>query len=159
MVIMININLENTENAFCKYNKGIISNELHNYIINECKYVLVKDNIILNICGEFNNEEKEKLKTNIYAYYKRLEKHYKVIDKYDNWYRIMFILIGAILIIFSTIFTNFIGEILLIAGWVVIWEVFYDLFFKKIKRKVKQKKYKKLTNCKIVFNHERKENE
>ena len=52
----------------------------------------------------------------------------------------MFILIGAILIIFSTIFTNFIGEILLIAGWVVIWEVFYDLFFNRIKRKVKQKK-------------------
>lgn len=73
------------------------------------------------------------------------------IDKYDDYFRFLLLLLGIILIIISEIFSALLSELFLIAGWVVIWEVVYDILFTGIKRKQKLKIAQKLSTCEISF--------
>ena len=78
-------------------------------------------------------------------------KYLNKIDKYDDYFRFLLLLLGIILIIISEIFSALLSELFLIAGWVVIWEVVYDILFTGIKRKQKLKIAQKLSTCEISF--------
>ena len=74
--------------------------------------------------------------------------------KYNNLRALFLSIIGLILICISKIINksfDFIGEVLLIIGWVVFWEASYNYIFYDSKRRIKIKRFKKLTECKINF--------
>ncbi|MBQ9834326.1 MAG: hypothetical protein IJO33_03955 [Bacilli bacterium] len=152
---MIKIRLNNYQKAFNEYNIDRLSESLDNYIIREVRLVPL-NNVGIIIEGKFNETEKRELIKKIHNYYKEKANYYDGIDKYDHVFRFILFLIGAILIILSYFFQNIISEVILIAGWVIIWEVIYDILFTNVKRKRKKYLYVKLSNCKITFEKENK---
>lgn len=143
----IEINLENELDALNIYNKNIISESLDNYLVSFLEHKHLKEPITLIISGN-KNQDIDKIIKN---YYQEKYLYLNKIDKLDNYIRLILFIIGLIAIIFSEQFTNVIGEIFLISGWVIIWEIIYDVLFNEIKRKRKAKIYKYLANSKITF--------
>lgn len=147
----IKIKLENLEEATNKFNHEVLNDELDNYITSASMHTLHKERIILNINGLSNNNEQKELITLIHTHYQNKVKQLNKIDKYDDYFRIILLLLGILLIIISEQFTSFLSELFLIAGWVVVWEIVYDTLFTGIKRKRDLKLYKKLATCEIEF--------
>ncbi len=147
----IMVNLENIDVALNKFNNAILSEELNDYIINEAKKNIYKENIALIIYNVQDLQEQTMIKNVIHNFYKNKLVEYKKLDKYDNYFHFVLLLIGLLMIIISEQFTYFVSELFLIAGWVVIWEMIYDIFFTSIKRKRCTLILKKLANCSIDF--------
>lgn len=145
----ITIKLNNLNDATNKFNENVLSNELATYIEENSKYANNED-ISLTIIG-LEDKDHELLNTLIHNYYLNKVKDLNKIDKYDDYFRFILLLLGIILIIISEQLTLFLSELFLIAGWVVVWEVVYDILFTGIKRKRKLKIVKKLANCKINY--------
>ena len=148
----INIKLKNIEDATNPFNESLLNEELDNYIVNNCKHISSKENIILNVNNLSKKEEQEQLLTLIHHHYQNKVKQLNKIDKYDDYFRLILLLLGIILIIISEQFISLLSELFLIAGWVVVWEVVYDILFTGIKRKRDLKLCQKLSTCKINFN-------
>lgn len=152
---MIKIKLDKYEDAFNTYNQDVLSESLDNYINSVAKMISL-NSVKINIDGTFNEEEKNNLISVIHKTYAKKNDYLDYIDKYDHIFRFILFLIGIILIILSYVFRNIISEVILIAGWVIIWEVIYDVLFTNVKRKRKKYLYEKLSNCKITFEKESK---
>ena len=123
----IKIKLENLDSATNKYKNEVLNSELDNYIINANLHKLPKERIILYISGLPNNKEQE--------HYQNKVKQLNKIDKYDDYIRIILLLLEILLIIISEQFTVLLSELFLIAGWVVVWEIVYDILFTGVRRK------------------------
>ena len=83
----------------------------------------------------------------IYVY-----KNYIKLDKFDDWYRFLLLILGVLFVTLNQIFEiYFLKEIMLVAAWVVIWETVYDFLFKGSGRKIKSKMYKSLINAIVEF--------
>lgn len=147
----VNIKLVTLEDATNKFNDERLSEELDNYITNTCLHTLHKERIILNVNGLSNKEDQEQLIKLIHTHYQMKVKQLNKIDKYDDYFRLILLLLGILLIIISEQFTSLISELFLIAGWVVVWEIVYDILFTGTKRKRDLKLYKKLATCEINF--------
>lgn len=147
----INIKLKNIEDATNPFNESLLNEELDNYIVNNCKHISSKESIILNVNNLSKKEEQEQLLTLIHHHYQNKVKQLNKIDKYDDYFRLILLLLGIILIIISEQFISLLSELFLIAGWVVVWEVVYDILFTGIKRKRDLKLCQKLSTCKINF--------
>lgn len=147
----INIKLEKLEDATNKYSENFLNDELDNYIVNNSIHTHNKERITLIINNFTNKEEQEKLTKLIHTHYQTKVNQLKKIDQYDDYFRLILLLLGIILIIISEQFTSLISELFLIAGWVVVWEMVYDLLFTGFKRKRDLKIYKKLATCEIIF--------
>ena len=147
----IKIKLENINKATNPFNESFLNDELDNYIINNCAHTHSKERIEINISGLKKKEEQEQLQTLIHFHYQNKAKQLKKIDKYDDYFRLILLLLGIILIIISEQLTLFLSELFLIAGWVVIWEMVYGILFTGIKRKRDYRLYKKLSEIKIIF--------
>lgn len=148
---IITIEVNNLNDVFNIYNPEIINDELHNYIMHQCLGVSVYKPLKFMIEGNFNDDEKEKIESAIKNYYKSYINHYKSIDKYDDWVRLILLLIGIVLIFASQKFDFVISELLLVIGWVAIWELGYDILFYKQKRKRDYFRYKQIYSSKIEF--------
>ena len=148
---MINIDINNLEELENDYNKKHINKDLEEYIMECAKLMPRKEKIELKINSNLNSIEQENAINLIHGYYKEKFKQYHLIDKYDDYFRIILLLLGILLIIISEQFTSLISELFLIAGWVVVWEIVYDILFTSIKRKRDLKLYKKLATCEIEF--------
>ena len=147
----VNIKLEKIEDARNPFNEALLNDELDNYIVNNCKHISSKEIITLNINSLTKKEEQEQLLTLIHNHYQNKVNQLNKIDKYDDYFRLILLSLGIILIIISEQFTSLLSELFLIAGWVVVWEVVYDILFTGIKRKRDLKLCKKLSLCKIEF--------
>ncbi len=147
----IKIKLENLEDATNKYNSELLNEELDNYITQNCQHIHTKERIEIKINNLTNKEEQEKIKKLIHHHYQNKVLRLNKIDKYDDYFRLILLLLGIILIIISEQFTSFLSELFLIAGWVVVWEMVYDILFTGIKRKRDLKIVKKLATCEISF--------
>ena len=147
---MINIELTNFLDAFNEFNKSDISESLDSYILKKSRMISSKK-ITIKIKGIYTLDEKQRLTKVIHDHYKEKKEHLTKVDRYDDLYRLVFMIIGAILINISTYHTTFIGELFLIVGWVAVWEVAYDILFRSIKRKNENIISKKLSKCKIIF--------
>ena len=144
----IEINITDENELLNIYNKNIISETLDNYLTTSLEHRSLKENITINITGT----ENENIKNIITNYYKEKYLYLKKIDSLDNYIRLVLFLIGVLSIFMSKQFTNFVSEIFLIAGWVIIWEIIYDILFSEIKRKRKAKIYKALATSNIILN-------
>ena len=146
----IKITIKKEDSITNEYNPKYLKPELEDYIINCAKQVYPKESINLDLSLETNLEQK-KIENIIHYHFEDKYLKLKRVDHYDDYYRLILLLLGIILIIISEALTAFISEIFLIAGWVVIWEMVYDVLFTGLKRKREQKIYKKLANCEITF--------
>jgi len=143
----IEINLKNESDAFNTFNENKISENLDNYLMTYLEHMPLKDNLTLTITGTDNNNISKIIK----EYYKEKYFYLHKLDIYDNFIRSILFIIGFIAILISKKFTNILGELFLIAGWVVIWEIIYDILFNEIRRKRKAKIYKTLANSNIIM--------
>ncbi len=148
----IDINLNNIDEALCKYNKEELSDEFDNYLYTHCETLNFKNlEIILNIKG-LKKEELKILENKIHNYYLNKLNRYTQLDNIENYIKFAFFMIGILAILISRIFTSVLSELFLIAAWVIVWELIYDLLFNEIKRRRKRKIYKYLATSKIVNN-------
>lgn len=147
---MIKIELMSFMDAFNDFDSDDISDALEKYILEKAKMEHTKK-ITIKINGNYTMDEKKRLEDAIHTHYKIKNNYLNKVDRYDDIYRLVFMIIGAVLIYISSYYTNFIGELFLIIGWVAVWEVTYDLLFKSIKRKTENSISKKLSKCKIIF--------
>lgn len=147
----INITINNLDSATNEFNNEVLNNELDNYITTSSLHTLPKERITLNINGLTNPQEQEQLIKLIHIHYQNKVKQLNKIDKYDDYIRIILLLLGILLIIISEQFTVLLSELFLIAGWVVVWEIIYDILFTGIRRKRDLNLYKKLATCEIEF--------
>ena len=148
---MINIDINKLEELENKFNGKHINKDLDEYIMECAKLIPSKRKIILNINSKLNKNEKEIVSNLIHQYYEEKLKQYHISDKYDDYLRIILLLLGIICILLSETFIDLLSELFLIAGWVVVWEVIYDLIFTGFKRKKIKNTYKKLSRCEISF--------
>lgn len=154
----INIFIKNITKIYNQYNENQLSDELSNYIYNQCKGKHAIKNINLNINHDFdiNNEEKIKLINTIRENYGIDIKENLLKMKHERIKEIILFFIGVLLIIFSKLFNyingEIMGEIISIFGWVAVWEIAYNLIFAKTKIIIENKRLKKLTEAKIIFN-------
>ena len=152
----IDIYLDKLSDLTDKYDKNKLSDELSKSIYNKCFGTPVKHNIILNIICNFKltNKDKNRIKDMIRHNYGIHVREHLIHLKYNNLRALFLSIIGLILICISKIINksfDFIGEVLLIIGWVVFWEASYNYIFYDSKRRIKIKRFKKLTECKINF--------
>ena len=132
---MINIELNNYEDAFNKFNKEELSEELASYIFEIAKQISL-DEISITIKGDFDEEKQSELESLIRRYYRKKTVLFNRNDKYDSIFKMTFALIG---------------ELFLIAGSVAIWEVVGDFLFEIMKRKREKNIYTRLSRCNISF--------
>lgn len=151
---MINIEVKNISDVLNQFDNESITNELDNYIVNKYKSMSLNKKITLNIKGKFTDEEKAMIGRAIHNHYENIEKYYIKIDRHDNIFRIMFLILGVLLIVLSTYFDGMINEFIIIAAWVPIWEAFHDIFFAGVERELKRNMYKNLAHSNIDFEGE-----
>lgn len=151
----INITIENHNDIYNKFNDEFLNDELDNFLFNNSKSIKLKEKITINIKGKFTKEEEDTIKKTINNHYNHKYDHLKIIDKYDDIYRFILLIIGILLIIISENLISFISELFLIAGWVVIWEMVYDIIFNQLKRTKNKNHYHKLAQAQINFETKR----
>ena len=145
---VIYIDIKEYESAFNEFNDKYISDSLFNYITSE--YSKTK-NVIIKITG-VKEHKQEKLYEAIRYTFKEKYKNYIKLDKFDDWYRFLLLILGILFVTLNQIFEiYFLKEIMLVAAWVVIWETVYDFLFKSNGRKIKSKMYKSLINAIVQF--------
>lgn len=155
--ININITLDKNTEIFNPYNKEQLSDNLSNYIYNNCKGSSNNKNIKINILHShnLNEEEKKEIIDAIRSNFGTDIKENILHIQYELSIEIILILIGTILLVTSKFFhlldTIIIDEVISIFGWVMIWEAAYHFLFVDIKKKIQNKRLKKLTEAKIYF--------
>lgn len=147
---MINIELNNYEDAFNKFNKEELAEELASYIFEIAKQISL-DEISITIKGDFDVEKQSELESLIRRYYRKKTVLFNRDDKYDSIFKMLYAFIGIILIYISSHTDNLLGELFIIAGSVAIWEVVGDFLFQIMKRKREKSIYTRLSRCKISF--------
>lgn len=136
-----------------QFNKEELSEEFANYLINKSK--LQNENILkITISGPLKTEEKKEIEKRIHNHFNILYQKWNNIDKYDNYFRLLLLILGIILILISEQLLSVFRELFLIAGWVVVWEIIYDELFSQIKRKRTKNIYKRLATCEINYSKE-----
>lgn len=156
--IEINVTINKETEIFNPYNKEQISDELSNYIYNQCKGSPINKNIKIKINHNFEIKENEK-KEIIDAIRSNFGIDIKeniLYLKYHFAIETILIIIGSIFIVASRLIdalnTILIDEIVSIFGCVMIWEVAYNIIFADIKILIQNKRLKRLTKSKINFN-------
>lgn len=145
---VISVKITNYDSAFNEYNDKYISDSLFNYITSE--YVK-RRNVIIRITG-VKEDKQDKLYEAIKYTFKEKYKQYGEVDKLDDIYRVLLLVLGIFFVTLSQMFdVYFVKEIMMVAAWVVIWETVYDFLFKGTERKVKSNMYKTLVNSIVEF--------
>lgn len=148
MIRTIEVDINNTNDLFEKYNYKEVSHELIDYLINSASILPKNENIKIIINNR--TDEKELTKTIHTAlekeYSKSLKKHY-----HNNVIQFIYLIIGILGLFLSTfITTDILKEIIIIGAWVFIWalvemEIFGDYNIKK-----RSVILKRLINCELI---------
>lgn len=150
----MNIKINNLKDIENNFNKEELNQEFVNYLINKCQFNY--DNTFqITVQGNLTEKDKKRLERMIHNHFNTLYLRWNNFDKYDNYFRILLLILGIILILISEQLLSVFRELFLIAGWVVVWEIVYDELFSQIKRKRDKKIYKMLSTCKIEFRSEK----
>lgn len=154
----IEISLSENSQIYNEFNDNQLSDELSNYIYNQCKGKPVRKNIVLNINHKFkmNEEDKIKLINSIRENYGIDIKENLLKLGFEHVKEIILIVLGSLLLLISNFFnyvdSPIISEIISIFGCVIIWETAHNIFFLETEIRLANKRLKKLTNAKINFN-------
>ena len=153
----IEIDINNKQDIFNKFNESQISDSLAQYIIINSKKNFTSKSIklIINQVIPLTQQEQEKLVDGIREYFGLLVREKIIYLRVNNIKQIVLSIIGILLILLSEFisisFDYLIPELLLIAGWVTIWEAIDSFLFVDSKTKMEKKIYKKLSSCEIDF--------
>lgn len=152
----IEITLNKNTQIYNTFNNNQLSDELSNYIYNQCKGTSTKTNINININHTFkiNNEEKIKIIDAIRANYGIDIKENILTIKHEHIKEMILLLIGSILLILSNILVSkaaLLGEIVSIFGCVIIWEIAYNIVFVETTTKIENQRLERLKKAKIIF--------
>lgn len=147
---IIEININDKDDIFDKYNDKNISKEFIEYIINKTKQIELNKNIKF-ICIKKCDIEKNIVE----LIRKELEEEYKISLKErnkNNIKQIIFLLMGIIFIILSTNIEDksIWKEISLITGWVHIWEMIELEMFSDMDGRIKRKTIKRILNSEMI---------
>ena len=149
------INIDNEDDYINKYNSNNLSNDLSNYIYEECKGKPInnKVTIIIKTKYKIKDKEKEDIINKIHNNYKTDLNEQLLMIKYSNIKNFAIFLLGVLfLYLYYFIKINFVlSETILIVGWVAIWESVYAWLFERDKNNIRIKRLKKLANCEIKF--------
>lgn len=133
---VIYIDIKDYESAFNEFNDKYISDSLFNYITTE--YAKSK-NVIIKITGVKDGRQ-EKLYEAIRYTFKEKYKNYIKLDKFDDWYRFLLLILGVLFVTLNQIFEiYFLKEIMLVAAWVVYGKLFMIFCLKVVVEKLKVK--------------------
>jgi len=155
--IEIDIIVDQNTPIYNKFNSNQLSDELSDYIYNQCKGLPTNSNITLKIISSFKitNEEKDKIVDCIRQNYGICIKENLIKLRFEHAKELLMLVTGIFLLIISSLFNSFIssiiGEIISIFGCVVIWEIAYNIFFIETEIRIKNKRFRKLTEAKIEF--------
>lgn len=152
---VIKINIKRREDYTSKFNDNILSKELSDYILEECRGYPLKSNVSIEITSEYDMDDLEKE---------------KIVDMIRNnfgteisemlFYRQRSIVIdfltsilGVIALVFYLVSSDIpvLSEFILVFSWVLIEESVYNLIFTGVSNKISMERNRKLTNCEIIF--------
>ena len=152
---VIKININKKDDYVSKYNDDILSKELSNYILDECKSFGIKDNFDIEITSDYDmdDNEKDKIIEMIRAYF-----GVEISEMINNRRRTIYLeciilLFGILSIIFYIICSDIpiLSDLILILSWILIWDSVQNLIFGGFNNKLDIQRRKKLTNCKVRF--------
>lgn len=122
-----------------------LSQTLIDYLIQEA---MIKKNIVIEVDTKTNIPNLEEI------FYKGINEYYSKLVLKDKIYdvkQIIFILLGIICLITSTLLDNYLlRELLIIAGWVAIWDVIDYYLNKNMEYRREKRVLKKLMKAKII---------
>lgn len=155
---VIPIELNSLDELYMKhdYKKLALSDDLCKYI-EEIAYIIpIEYEIILEIhCPKISNEEQERIRKVIKNNYGMEidDRDYDV--KISNQKSIFLFILGTILLITSIALegkiTEFIQEVVYIAGWVAIWEMFESLFLENNEKRIERLNNLQLYDSEVRF--------
>jgi len=153
----INIEINEDSKIYNEYNSTQLSDELNNYIYNQCKGTKVKTNININInhCNKLNDDEKEKIIDAIRSSYGLQIKENLLNLKDEHTKQLILILIGMIIIIISHLLLSYkldlIADLTSILGYVLLWEIAYNIVFVETIKRNELRRLERLKKAKISF--------
>lgn len=155
--VEISVFISEQKDIVNKFNDDTLSNELSNYIYEECEGYPINSEFQINIETAFPLTDKQKniIVDLIHANYGILVRENLIYQKKKKNLEILLFIIGFVFVLSSHLIGNIgfllFDEVILIIGWVFIWEFAYSVFFHDIKRKIEINRYKKLAKCKVHF--------
>lgn len=154
MITIINVNLEKKNDFYSKFSKQKISNELAEYILNECYGEPYKNSIKININCKTkisDNEKHEMIDIIRRTFGLRVQDELYYAEKSQNKKTILLLIGLALIIIYYCSIVSVLREIILILGWLAIWESIYGLLFDMPKDFIKIKRLKELAKARVYF--------
>lgn len=139
MANVIKINLNSKNDYVSKYNDSILSKELNEYILEECKEYELKSEIVIEITSkyELDTNEKQKIIDMISSGFGVEISEMIVYRKMNIYVDLIIFIVGIIVIALYTLISNIpiLSEFLLVVSWVLIWEGVHNLIFEGFKNK------------------------
>lgn len=154
---VIEISFDEKDDYINQFNENKLSNNLSNYILDECRGKSLDNRITLNVKVNFkiSSKEKEEFVKMVHENYKSDLEEYMLILRHTNLKKVIIFFVGVILIYLSYFKdignTKVISEVILVIGWVAIWEAAYTWLFENSQNRVTIKRLKQLAKCKINF--------
>lgn len=133
------------ENSLYEAFSNSLSQALIDYLIQEA---MIKNDIVIEVNTKLKIPNLEEI------FYKGINEYYTKLVLKDKIYdvkQIVFILLGIIFLITSTLLNNdLLRELLIIAGWVAIWDVIDYYLNKNMEYRRVKRVLQKLMKAKIV---------
>ncbi len=152
---IIEVTLGKKEDYINKFHNKKISQELSDYILNECKNFKPYQKFEICIFHKFSmtTQDQNELVDMIRENYGVDIHEIKVLTEKRMIFNMLSVLIGIVFLFLSVLTKNIpvINEVLVIIGWVPIWEAIYNMLFGGLKNNILTKRLKRLTNCQIKF--------
>lgn len=155
MANVIKVTLNNKNDYVSKFNDDILSKDLNEYILEECKEYGFNSEIVIEITCKYDIDtaERQKIVDMIRSSFGNEISEMLVYRKRNIHIDIVIFLTGIIAVSFYLFFSNvkIISELILVISWVLIWEGVHNLIFEGLKNRIDIERKKRLTRCKIIF--------
>lgn len=154
MTTTINVLLTDKNDFYSNFSNKLISEELKNYICDECNGENWKNHIIINInTNEYlTDEEKNNMMDAIRRTFGLIVQDELLFAGQFKKKNIILLLLGLALILFDCLITaSVLYEIILILGWLAIWESVYNLVFDVPLSYNKILRLKELAKARVYF--------
>lgn len=157
---IIEITLKEKSDFQNKFNAKNLSNELSNYIYEECQGTAITNDVKLVIFSKFtfSEEEEKDFYEKVHKNFGMMVKEEELLLKYSNYMKGILFFLGVILVASSYLLKNIhdfiISEVVLIIAWLAIWEATNTFLFENNKKRLKIRRLKKLAECEIEFKGE-----
>lgn len=154
MVTTINVNLSNKKDFYSKYSNNKISNELVEYIYDECYGDNFKNKIVVNINTKLNISKSEKnhmIDTIRRTFGLMVQDELHYYEKKSNLNALLLIIGIVLIIVYYSNIASILREIILILGWLAVWESVYSILFDSSKDRMRIIRLKELAKARVYF--------